>query len=150
MNKTEDILTAPEAATSPAISVLGSRGVREFVRYFIASAAALAMDIGTLYLLTDVFGVPYLYSGAGAFMLGLAVVYILSISWVFERRLVKNVAAEFFFFALIGLVGLALNEGVLYVLTGVLGFFYLFSKIASVAVVFTWNFFARKYMLFRA
>lgn len=51
-------------------------------------------------------------------------------------------------FALIGLVGLGLNELVLWLLTGLLGVFYLTSKIASVALVFTWNFAARKWFLF--
>jgi putative flippase GtrA len=132
------------------MSALGSEGVREFVRYFAASAVALVVDALLLYVLTSIVGVPYLYSGAIAFLLGLVIVYVLSIVWVFEHRTSVHPGVEFLVFALIGLVGLGVNEGVLYVLTGIYGVYYLVSKIASVVVVFTWNFFARKYMLFRA
>ncbi len=98
--------------------------------------------------MTSVFGVPYLISGGVAFTLGLIVIYILSVRWVFEVRHVRSIWAEFTVFVVIGIIGLGLNEGVLWVLTGYFGLFYLVSKIASVLVVFTWNFFARKFLLF--
>ena len=121
----------------------------EFLRYGAASAVALIADAGSLYVLTSVFGLPYLYSGAVAFLLGLGVVYALSVLWVFERRTTNNTYVEFLLFALIGVVGLGINEGILWLLTGVFGLYYLLSKAASVAVVFCWNFLARKYILFR-
>ncbi len=150
MNETEDIAVSPESAPSASYSALGSQSMHEFVRYFAASLLALAADVAALFVLTSVAGVPYLYSAAAAFVLGLVVVYLLSILWVFERRSSMHPALEFLLFALIGMVGLGLNEGVLWVLTGIWGFYYMFSKIASVVVVFTWNFFARKFILFRA
>jgi len=139
---------ASDSSISERHPVAGTN-TREFFRYVAASLLALAIDTGTLALLTSAAGVRYLISAPIAFLLGLLVVYILSITWVFERRDVRNVAAEFGLFLIIGLVGLGINEGVLWVLTGVFGLFYLISKIASVIIVFTWNFFARKRLLFR-
>jgi putative flippase GtrA len=144
----QDIVTTPEAAPSATVSALGSQGMREFVRYFVSSALALVVDVGALFVLTSVLSVPYLYSGAVAFLAGLMVIYLLSIYWVFERRTVRNPAAEFIVFAVIGVVGLGINEAMLYTLTGLAGFYYLVSKIGSVCVVFAWNFLARKYLLF--
>lgn len=145
-----DIVTTPEAETSTAVSTIGSESLHEFIRYFVASAVALAIDIGALWLLTSVFHVPYLVSGALAFTVGLITVYILSVVWVFSARSLRNPAAEFTVFALIGIVGLGLNEMILYALTSLLGWYYLLSKIASVVVVFSWNFAARKWLLFRS
>ena len=144
-----DIVTAPESETGSTLSVAGARGVQEFIRYFTASLVALVVDAGSLYILTSLLGVPYLYSGAITFLLGLTIVYVLSITWVFEHRTSVHPGIEFLIFAIIGVVGLAINEGVLYVLTGLFGLYYLLSKAASVIIVFTWNFFARKYLLFR-
>lgn len=145
-----DLAVSPEGGESLTLGALGSRDTREFVRYFGASLVALLVDVGTLFVCTSWLAIPYLYSGAIAFTLGLIVIYILSISWVFERRAGVHPWIEFAVFALIGIIGLGINEGVLYILTGLLGVYYLLSKVASVFVVFTWNFFARKYLLFRA
>ncbi|MCK4835391.1 MAG: GtrA family protein, partial [Candidatus Aminicenantes bacterium] len=72
-----------------------------------------------------------------------------SIHWVFNNRVLKNKSAEFFFFTLIGLGGLALNELFMWLFTDVAGFHYLISKIFSKALGYLWNFFAKKYFLFR-
>src|SRR3989338_6030026 len=144
-----DIATAPESATSPLVEGMGSPGTHEFIRYFIASAIALVVDAGSLYLLTDVAGLPYLYSGAIAFILGLTIIYVLSVTWVFDRRVLRDPKAEFLLFAVIGFVGLGINEAVLWVATDVIGLYYLISKVLSVIFVFSWNFGARKYALFR-
>lgn len=143
-----DISITPEIETAPSISFIGSVAAREFVRYFIASLIALVIDIGSLALLTSYFNVPYLVSGAAAFLFGLAIVYMLSVTWVFESRAVRDPKLEFVLFLGIGVVGLGINEAALAILTGILSMHYLLSKAASVALVFSWNFFARKWLLF--
>lgn len=144
-----DIVTTPETESTPGVSFLGSRGFHEFIRYFVASAAALIIDIGSLWLLTSILHVPYLWSGAIAFLAGLIFVYILSITWVFDQRIIRDWKREFLIFGIIGIIGLGLNELILWLLTGYFGIFYLISKIGSVVVVFSWNFGARKWLLFR-
>ena len=145
-----DIVTAPESESAPTVSTIGSEGLHEFIRYGFASAAALGVDTGLLWFLTEFAGFSYLLSGAISFTAGLIVIYFLSVFWVFADRVVQSRAAEFAIFALIGLVGLGFNEAILYVFTSFFGVYYLFSKVASVIVVFTWNFAARKWVLFRA
>jgi putative flippase GtrA len=144
----ENLAVAPESGESDTISVIGARSTHEFIRYFVASLIALVIDTGVLVVLTSIVGISYLISGAVAFMCGLAVTYMLSIWWVFERRHARA-GFEFFVFFVIGLTGLLINELVLWALTGGLGVYYLFSKVASAGIVFLWNFFARKYVLFR-
>ncbi len=144
-----DIVTTPESVPAASLSVLGSQGTREFIRYFAASLIALLVDIGLLAVLTSWFFIPYLTAGALAFLCGLTVAYILSIRWVFEHRQVRSWPIEFLLFAVIGLIGLFINEVFLWLFTGILGWYVLGSKLMSVAAVFTWNFVARKYLLFR-
>ena len=144
-----DIATTPEAVSSPTLTIVGARTTHELIRYFLASGIALAVDVGMLWFLTSVLSVSYLISGALAFLLGLGVVYVLSVWWVFERRTLRSPRTEFVIFLFIGIIGLGFNEVILWFLTGYAGFHYLFSKLASIFVVFSWNFGARKFLLFR-
>lgn len=146
----QDIATAPEREAGSSMHVLGSEGFHEFIRYAVASGIALLCDVGALTILTSVFDVSYLVSGAIAFIIGLIVIYILSTHWVFTELPRMNAWRAFAVFALIGIVGLGINELVLWVLTGWFGLFYLSSKAASIVLVFAWNFAARKRLLFSA
>lgn len=142
-------VTDADTVVAPGLGVLGSEGLHEFVRYFAASLIALVVDAGLLALLVGVADVPYLWSGAIAFLAGLTTVYFLSVRWVFSKRTLTDPRMEAIIFAVIGVVGLGINELVLYGLTGLLGFHLGLAKLASVGLVFFWNFGARKYLLFR-
>lgn len=148
MDDESSLLIAPHARESAPVSLLGAKTTHELVRYFLASLVALVVDGGLLVLLTTYTSLGYLVSGAISFSLGLIVIYLLSVTWVFDARAVKSRGLEFSLFASIGVIGLLLNELILWLLTDYAGWFYLASKVASVAVVFTWNFIARKSTLF--
>lgn len=107
------------------------------------------VDYGSLFILTHFVGVPYLWSAAVAFILGLVTNYLLSITWVFRRNQTMKPWQEFLFFAVIGVVGLGFNELIMYVGTDLLRLHYMISKLVSTAIVFFWNFFARRYFVFQ-
>lgn len=121
----------------------------QLLRYTIVGGFAFMVDFGALVLLTSVFHVHYLYSAAVAFILGLSTNYTLSVTWVFSARSVSNRYAEFVIFAWTGIVGLALNEVVMWFFTDILLQHYTVSKIISTFLVFSWNFLSRKFILFR-
>jgi len=120
----------------------------QLLRYIFVGGIAYAVDFGSLFLLTEVVKIHYLISAAIAFILGLLTNYILSIFWVFAKRTLTSKQMEFLIFAIIGLVGLGLNEGIIWFFTALIHFHYLMSKVISAIVVFFWNFFARKRILF--
>ncbi len=125
-------------------------GTVQFLRYSVVGAVSFAADIGTLFALTQYAHMYYLASAAIAFLFGLVVNYVLSLVWVFGQRVYSNRTFEFGLFAVIGVIGLGLNEGGIWVLKERLGFNYLFAKVVTAAVVFSWNFGARKMLLFSA
>lgn len=120
----------------------------QLFRYTFVGGLAFIVDFGTLYILTEYFNIYYLVSGGIAFIFGLIINYFLSVKWVFNNRVIENRLLEFFLFALIGLVGLGLNELFLWILTDILLIYYLLSKIITTVLVYLWNFFARKIILF--
>lgn len=120
----------------------------QLFRYTFVGGIAFIIDFSTLYILTEIFNIYYLFSAALAFLLGLAVNYILSILWVFKFRIIKSRYVEFIIFGIIGIIGLGLNELIIWTFTEFVGFHYMASKIVSTIIIYLWNFFARKYILY--
>lgn len=121
----------------------------QLFRYTFVGGIAFIFDFGSLFILTEYFNVYYLISAALAFLLGLTINYVLSIIWVFDKRAIKSKYIEFVIFTLIGIVGLALNELLMWSFTEILNTHYLFSKLLTTALVYMWNFSIRKFILFR-
>ena len=121
----------------------------QFFRYIFVGGAAFVVDFVSLYAFTDIFGVYYLISAALAFIIGLMANYALSVTWVFNSRTLNNMWSEFTVFAIIGVVGLGLNELFIWLFTDYIGMYYLLSKIIAAALILSWNFSARKITLFR-
>ncbi|MBN1463292.1 MAG: GtrA family protein [Paludibacteraceae bacterium] len=120
----------------------------QLIRYFFVGGCAFVIDISLLFFLTEYVGIYYLISAGISFLVALTVNYFLSVSWVFNKRTVENRLFEFTLFLVIGLIGLGLNELFLWIFTDKLFIYYLFSKIITTAIVCSWNFFARKFILF--
>lgn len=122
---------------------------RQLFRYALVGGVAFAADYGTLWALTEYAGLYHLISAAVAFVVGLVVNYLLSIWWVFTVSRFDKAWFEFAVFAIIGIIGLGLNEAIIYVGTDVMDLHYMLSKVISTGLVFFWNFFARRTLLFQ-
>jgi len=121
----------------------------QLFRYCFVGGFAFLVDYGLLYALTEFCGCHYIVSATISFIAGLIVNYLLSTWWIFRKSKLKNKAAEFTIFALIGVVGLILNNVLLYVFTDLLGIYYMISKLITTALVMIWNFAGRKIILFK-
>ena len=102
----------------------------QFLRYIFVGGIAAVVNIGALYIFTDVFHLYYLVSNIFGFILGLITNYLLSKVLVFAKEKKFNKIIEFTIYAIIGVIGF--------------GLYYFLSKIISTALVFIWNFGARK------
>jgi putative flippase GtrA len=120
----------------------------QLFRYILVGGVAFLVDFTSLFILTQYFGIFYLISAALAFILGLAVNYLLSVRWVFNNRKLERRSFEFGIFVIIGIVGLGLNEFFIWFFTQDIQIFYLYSKILAAVIILFWNFFARKFILF--
>lgn len=120
----------------------------QLFRYCFVGGFAFLVDYGLLVLLTEVCGLHYLVSATISFIAGLVVNYLLSTSWVFRKSKLENKWAEFAIFAIIGVVGLLLNNLLLYLFTDLAHIHYMISKLLTTALVMIWNFGARKIVLF--
>ncbi|MDE7074494.1 MAG: GtrA family protein, partial [Odoribacter sp.] len=91
----------------------------QLFRYTLVGGGAFAVDFFLLWYLTEVGGFNYLLSATLSFMAGLAVNYLIATHWVFRKdvAVLRNKWAEFLVFLLIGLVGLGLNDLILWSVT---------------------------------
>ena len=121
---------------------------REGARYAIASAIALALDFGLYAGLIRLAGVHYLAAAPAGFLLGLAAVYLLSAHWAFAVRRYDDARVEFAVFAAIGGAGLLLNQAVIHAGVDAADLSPEAAKLVSAALVFGFNFSARKLLLF--
>lgn len=123
--------------------------LREFLLYFAASAAALALDT-TVFTLSLRLGVHLAVAACFGFSLGLMLIYTISTRHVFSQHRLTDRRHEFALFALIGLAGLLLTEALLWLLVTQLGMPPIAAKLSSACGVFLFNFALRKALLFTA
>lgn len=121
------------------------RPMVQFLRYGVVAAVGLVVDFGGLVLFKEVLHWHYILAATGSFIVALVVNYAMSMLWVFPKSRFSR-QREFMMFGVIGLLGLGLNDLLMWVLTSRLGLFYVLSKAVATVAVFFWNFFARKAM----
>ncbi|HEX2952416.1 MAG TPA: GtrA family protein [Bacillota bacterium] len=120
----------------------------QFFRYIFVGGSAFVMDFLLLYILWNKFHVYYLFAAGFAFVGGILYNYLLSTVWVFNKRSLDNKWLEFFVFTVIGVVGLGLTELFMFIFTDLWHVYVMVSKAFAASLVFLWNFFARKILLF--
>jgi putative flippase GtrA len=121
----------------------------EAALYAAASAVAFVVDYGVLLALTHYAGWHYLAAATLSFVLGATVAYVLSVRFVFHAHRLHNRKLEFTSFVLLGLVGVAINLLVLYIMTGRLGIDVAYAKPVVACFTFGANFALRRQLLFR-
>ncbi|MBR4748365.1 MAG: GtrA family protein [Abditibacteriota bacterium] len=144
----------------------------QLVRFAVAGLLNTAVDFAVTAVFLGIFTFHYGYIPASSigFLAGVVLSYVLSVKWIFTQRSVTDRRLEFTLFLLIGVIGLVLHAYLLYVMVDtspvrdmiiqladktVKSFVpneanVWFSKIVVTVIVFFWNFYARKYMLFKA
>ena len=103
-----------------------SNAIIQFFRYVFVGGVAFLVDAGLLFLLEKI-GLHYLIATIFAFIGGLVCNYILSKLLVFQEKK-ANPRLEFLIYGLIGLIGLGLTEGLMYVLTDILNIYFITTR----------------------
>jgi putative flippase GtrA len=125
------------------------RLVREVVTYGASASVALAVDVGLLALFVSVLHVHYLAAASASFIAGGVVLYALSVWAVFEHRRMTNHTLELSCFVALGMVGLFINAGVVWLAVEQFDLHVMFGKLLAIGCTFTVNFMLRRQLLFR-
>ncbi len=121
--------------------------LREFLLYAAASALALALDMAAFTCGLKL-GASLTVAAATGFLLGLALVYVISTRHVFAQHRLADRRLEFAVFAVVGVAGLLVTEAALWLTVAQLHIDPLPAKLTSAGITFTSNFLLRKRLLF--
>lgn len=121
----------------------------QMFRYVIVGGISFVVDYGLLFVFTEWFHFHYLISATLSFIAGLIVNYSISVRWVFQNSKLNNKSAEFTVYGIIGVIGLFLNNTLMFVFTDFLHLHYMISKLVSAMIVLVWNFAGRRIILFK-
>lgn len=105
------------------------------------------IDYGWMILLTEAAGISYLISSGISFTLSVIVNYILSLKFVFETDQDNNKIVEFMIFVALSVIGLGINQVLMWICVDRFHIFYMISKIGVTGVVMVYNFVTRKLIL---
>ena len=121
----------------------------QLFRYAIVGGVSFVVDYGLLYVFTEWLSFHYLVSASLSFIAGLVVNYSISVKWIFRHSKLSNKSAEFTVYGIIGVVGLLLNNALMYLFTDYFQIHYMISKLLSAVIVLGWNFIGRRIILFK-
>ena len=120
-----------------------SKLFKQLFRFGVVGFTAFLIDAGLLYVLTEYLHVYYLVSSVISFIVSLIYNYILSIFWVFDVKK-KQTYKEVLLFAVLSVIGLGVNQLVMYLGVDLLNIHYMLCKIIATIIVMIYNFVTRK------
>lgn len=131
----------------PRSSLMG-----QFVRYLVTGGFAFVVDFLLYAFCLYELNWHYLVANLVGLVAGLVINYVMSVAWVFsecKRVLEDRKTVEFGVFAIVGIIGVGINELLMLLMVGMLDANEMKSKIVAAILVLMWNFGVRKMVLFR-
>lgn len=119
----------------------------QFMKFGVVGAIAFVIDYGLLIFLTEVFGIDYLISATISFTASVIFNYIASMRYVFSRKEGMSRRKEFIIFVTLSLIGLVLNNVLMWAGVELLHVDYRIVKLVATFIVMAWNFVSRKMFL---
>lgn len=119
--------------------------LRQFLKFCLVGASGVVVNMGLLWLLTEIAGLFYLISAVVAIESSIINNFIWNDLWTFrERRMAgwKARLERLAKFNLVSAAGIGINLGILWLLTEALSWHYLLSNLCGIAAATVWNFLA--------
>jgi putative flippase GtrA len=113
----------------------------KFIKFGVVGASGVLVDFGITWLCKERLGLNKYLANSTGFCCAVVSNFLLNRIWTFESH-DPHVAWQFGLFAAAALVGLGLNNGIIYFLTEKRSTGFYLSKLIATGVVTLWNFWA--------
>lgn len=117
--------------------------IEKIVKFGFVGIFSTLLDYMILFILKEKFYLDVLYASAFSFIISVLFNYTLSMKFVFIDKKNMSKIKEVSIFFLTAILGLIINQMVMYLSIEKLKIYYMISKIIATAVVIFWNFTSR-------
>lgn len=130
-----------------------SKLLTQILKFGVVGGSAFLIDYLLMIFLTEIININYLISSAISFSVSVIFNYILSVVWVFDVNRERKSHLTFMLFLVLSLIGLGINQILMWVLVEITGLgeilekFYMIAKLFVTGVVMVYNFITRKIFL---
>ncbi len=121
--------------------------ISQIIKFGVVGGSAFFIDYGIMIILTEFLRINYLISSGISFSISVIFNYILSVYWVFEVGEKRDKREEFIIFLVLSLIGLGINQMIMWIVVSYLHIFYMLAKIFATFIVMVYNFITRKIFL---
>ena len=121
--------------------------IGQMMKFGAVGFLCFGIDYGLMIFLTEACRLSYLVSSGISFSGSVIVNYILSLKFVFDTGKDNNKIVEFLIFIVLSVIGLGINQALMWVCVDKLHVHYMISKIGVTGVVMVYNFVTRKLIL---
>lgn len=120
--------------------------ILQYAKFAAVGITSLIVDYVFMVFLTEntAFGLDYFQACAFSYTLSVFVNYFLSMRYVFHSREDMGKVKEASIFFLLSLIGLFLNQMIMWIAVEVLQIYYIAAKLLSTLLVTNYNFISRK------
>ena len=119
----------------------------QIFKFAIVGGIATVIDFVFLYIFREFCHFPVLVSNTLSFCISVIYNYIASVKWVFDVNKEKDAKKQFIIFIVFSVMGLLLNDLIMWISVDFLSIYYLLAKIIATSIVMIFNFVTRKMFL---
>lgn len=121
--------------------------INKIIKFSIVGGIATIIDFICLYIFKEYLNIDVILANTLSFIISVIYNYIASITLVFDINKNKNKKLKFVLFIIFSVIGLIINNTLIYILTSNLNIYYLLSKVIATLIVMIFNFITRKKLL---
>ncbi len=130
----------------------GWKEIRTVIKFGIVGITGIFINMGFLFIFSEIFHIFYLISGFLAIELSIINNFIWNDLWTFgkeKNQVFSLVTHRFLSYHIVSIGGMLINICVLVFLTEIVGFYYLISNLLGIFIAFSWNFLANRMTTWR-
>lgn len=123
--------------------------IRQFIKFCVVGATGMIVDFGITYLLKEIVRVNKYVANSIGFVCAATSNWFLNRVWTFQST-DPQIARQYLVFVGISLIGLVINNAVIWLLNDRMKLNFYLSKLIAIGVVTFWNFFMNYFFNFGA
>lgn len=124
------------------------RRYQRLLRYLVSGSIAAVVDLGLLYIFTDLFLIHYLVSAIFAFLITFFVSFTLQKFWTFQDSNTDRVHIQVTIYFLVALGNLIINTALMYLFVDIILMWYMAAQFLASGLLACESFFISRHFVF--